>query len=974
MNNVYKCLAVTALLTQTMVLPASAFAEQFQEKNGEKEHLFQEQLRTDVSTGLIGQYFTDNQFQQLSFIQVGEKNILINKDKVKEDITNVESIRWIGNIKPAETGEYKISTSENESVIIQIDGDIIVKQNEETKPIRLEKDKIYEIKIEQRVEKGNAKELNLFWSKDHGKETLISEEEIISPDFAQKTQVTQDEQLLLPNQNLFEANRQKRETSRKRVDTDKDGIPDFLEEKGYTFKDNAIVAWKDVYAERGYKKYISNPRKARTVADPYTDFEKVTGRMPAATKYDARDPLVAASPSIGVGVEKFHFSKNETVQEGASGTKSKTVTNSNTTTNSVDIGAKFGFNKDGFSFDFSPKYTRSWSSSTAIANAESESWSKQININLSERAFLNANIRYYNGGTASIYDLRPTSNFVLQHSGESIATVTANGNTIGNSLGPGATYPEKGKAPISLTQANEAGTVKISVNAENLDKIQDGREILNIETTQYRGQYGKITEDGRLVSGGEWGPIRTNIDAVSGVLTLNIGSSKESLERRIAAKDPRDPEDKTPEITVKEAIKKAFDVIEKDGRMIYTDEDEDGNDIVLEESAVNIITNENTKKEIEKQLANMQNKKIYDVKWKRGMEMTLYIPETYYDFENGKYHFSDIYTVNGGYTGTAHAMLEGNSSPGYAVIKNNLKPYTSYTARAYVKADKWTSTETTFFVGELDAIGNGGRGAKIHGKVDGDDWQLVELSFNTGANPEYFGSIGLKNHGNTRLYFDDVSLTEWKRTENIEKSHAFKEWDTMYDDNVGKYKLQSVKFSKFPNQKVNYQILFNDDTWGPILPDSSVVDNSGERTISFGTRSNAPGAENKIGVFAVDEKNPNLKVKIAEFGMMTEQQIKKAHTLDSWILSEKGTYVDGLYFENMDRNVLSHITGYKVKVSINDGLQSVKRRYGLDDKNKLKINILEYNLGKGIAKNVKLKIWAVVQNKDILVYEGLSGR
>ncbi|WP_242319050.1 binary toxin-like calcium binding domain-containing protein [Bacillus cereus group sp. BfR-BA-01349] len=969
LKKIYKCLSITTFLAQIAIFPSPSFAEKDLERSNEQKRMYHEQKNEEASTGLIGQYFTDHQFQNLAFIQVGEKNILSNKEKIKVDTANVKSIRWIGNIKADETGEYVLSTSKNVNVIIQVNGQTIVNQTEEIQAIQLEKDTMYEMKIEQRIEEGKIEEIQLFWSKDRGEQTLIPEEQLVSPDFAKKTEVIEDEKALLSDQNFFES-RQKRDTERKRMDTDKDGIPDVLEVKGYTFKNNAIVAWKDAYATKGYKKYVSNPRKARTAADPYTDFEKITGRMPAATKYDARDPLVAAYPSVSVGMERFHFSKNETVQEGASGTKSKTVTNSNTTTNSVDIGAKFGFNKDGFSFDFSPKYTRSWSSSTSIANTESESWSKQININLSERAYLNANIRYYNGGTASIYDLRPTSNFVLQNSGESIATVTASGNTIGNSLGPGATYPEKGKAPISLTQANEAGTVKISVNAENLDKIQDGREILNIETTQYRGQYGKITEDGKLVSGGEWGPIRTNIDAVSGALTLNIGSSKEILERRIAAKDSRDPEDKTPEITVKEAIKKAFDVTEKDGRMVYTDEN--GKDIVLEESAVNIITNENTKKEIEKQLANMQNKKIYDVKWKRGMEMTLYIPETYYDFENGKHHFSDIYTVNGGYTGTTHAMLEGNASPGYAVIKKNLKPYTSYTARAYVKTEKWANTEATFFVGELNAIGNGGRGAKIQGMVDGDVWQLVEFSFNTGANPEYFGNIGLKNHGSTRLYFDDISLTEWKMMENIEKSHAFKEWDTIYDDNAGKYKLQSVKLSKFPNQKVCYQLLFNDDTWEPILPDSSVVDQNGERTISFGTRSSAPGAENKIGVFAVDEKNPNLKVKVAEFGIVTERQIKDAHTLSSWILSQDGTYVDGLYFDNIDKNILSHITEYKV--SINKGLQSEKRRYGMNDKNKLKINILEYNLGKGIAKDVKLKIWAVVQNKDILVYEGRSGR
>ncbi|WP_242319057.1 hypothetical protein [Bacillus cereus group sp. BfR-BA-01349] len=48
---------------------------------------------------------------------------------------------------------------------------------------------------------------------------------------------------------------------------------------------------------------------------------------------------------------------------------------------------------------------------------------------------------------------------------------------------------------------------------------------------------------------------------------------------------------------------------------------------------MNIILDANTKKEIEAQLANMQDKKLYNVKWKRGMKMTLHVPEAYYDFE-----------------------------------------------------------------------------------------------------------------------------------------------------------------------------------------------------------------------------------------------------------------------------------------------------------------------------------------------------
>ncbi|WP_242319012.1 binary toxin-like calcium binding domain-containing protein [Bacillus cereus group sp. BfR-BA-01349] len=976
LKNVYKCLTITTLLAQIAVSPSASFAEKTQETNKNQKETSQVQKQEKISTGLIGQYFIDNQFTEVSFIQVDEKNTLLSKEKVKADTSNIQSIRWVGNIKPDETGDYTFSTSNNENVIIQGNGETVVKQKKEKKSLRLEKDKLYEIKIEQQIKKGETEELQLLWSKNQEKEILIPEKSLLSPNYSQKSEVKDDKQSLLPNQNLFdsqtELNKKKGSMSLENldIDTDGDGIPNILEENGYTFKDNAIVAWNDTYAAQGYKKYVSSPRTAKTAEDPYTDFQKVTGKMPAATKNVARDPLIAAYPSVGVGMEKIHFSPNQIETEGQSGSKTKSVTETNSTTHEVSVGGKLGFNDKGFSFEISPSYKHSWTKSTAIQNSETESWAKQIAVNPSTAAYLSANVRYHNEGTAPIYDLAPTSNFVLQNENKSIGTVTANKNTIANSLAPGATYPAKGTAPIFINQANEAGTVKMEINGETLDAIQDGREIVNIETTQNKGQYGIINESGNQVPGGEWDPIRTNIDTVSGELTLNLGIGKENVDRRIAAKDSRDPEDKRPEITVKEAIKKAFDATEKDGRLIYTDAE--GNDIIIDESALNIIFDEKTKKEVEAQLANMKDKKIYNVKWKRGMKMTLHVPEAYYDFETQDNTFAYAYTLkdSGPNSGKTHGYMNGNSDPSYAKRKLNLKPYTSYTAKAYVRADRGMSTEATFFVGEPDVTGNGGRGANVRGKIEGDEWKLVELAFNTGPNPEFFKELGFKTVGNGRLHFDDVSVTEWKQTENIQQSHVFKDWTVPFDTSTNKYRVSNVKLSKFPSQKVRYQLLFNDSSWGEILPDSNIVDKNGERTISFGTGSHAPATDNKIGVFAVDEKNHNLKVKVAEFGGATEQQIKNAHRFNSWIPGQQKR-IDGLYFNSMEKNILSQITEYKI--SLNNGFQIGKPRNNPESDGRIKLNFLDYNSGYGFAKGAWLKVWAVVRDKDILIYEGWTG-
>ncbi|GLV67248.1 hypothetical protein Bmyc01_59170 [Bacillus mycoides] len=705
--------------------------------------------------GLVGFYFKDSEFRELMFIQVGEKSKLMDKARINSVSQQIHSVRWMGSLVPPQTGAYKLSTSFNNTVIMQINGETVINQSSIEKPLQLEKDKEYEIKIEYRDKLDELSDLQLFWSIDDAKQEQIPEQYILSPNFSEK-----ETQPFFPDYNLFDRQQEneKKQSISTPVDSDKDGIPDEWEVKGYTFKDNQIVAWNDSFAALGYKKYVSNPYKKNTAADPYTDFEKVIGHMPAATKDDARDPLVAAYPSVGVGMEKFLFSKNDNVSEADSETRSKTVTKTDTTTKTKETGGSIGFTNSGFSFGFSPKYTESWSNSTSVADTDSTTWTSQIGINTAERAYLNANVRYYNGGTAPIYDLRPTSNFIFQNSGESITTITAGPNQIGNSLGAGSTYPVKGQAPISLDKANEAGTIKISINGEQLDKLQNGTETLNLETTQNRGQYATLDAGGTPVTdpSKQWDPIRTNIDAVSGSLTLNLGTGKDSLERRVAARNVNDLEDKTPEITIKEAIKKAFNAKEKDGRLYYTDQD--GKDIFIDESAINLIGDKNTQKEIESQLSQMPDKKVYNAKWKRGMKITLHVPTVYYDFESSAGSGWTNPSNDGGFTGKKKLDI-GMNSGARSQANLQLKPYTKYTARAYVKTSAPTgSNDVVFFV---DHNHGNGQGAKVSGKVTGDKWKLVEFEFKTGANPEYFSQIGFNNKGNAYLHIDEVSVTAW---------------------------------------------------------------------------------------------------------------------------------------------------------------------------------------------------------------------
>ncbi|PRT25977.1 binary toxin-like calcium binding domain-containing protein [Bacillus thuringiensis] len=964
LKSIFKCLTITAVLSQIAVYPTSSYAV----SDNENKKTIAEKKGVQ---GLVGYSFKDAQFKELAFISLGEQSKLIDKAKLNNNNQNIQSVRWMGRVKPSQTGEYTISTSSDKNIILQINGETIIKQGKMEKPLKLEKDKVYELKIEYRNIQDLSSDLQLFWSVDGKEKEQIPQKNILSPNFPEKESLLDDKKdlLLLPNFNLFDD----KSISSELKDTDKDGIPDEWEEQGYTFKNQQIVKWDDSYLEQGYKKYVSNPYKSRTVADPYTDFQKVSGYMPAATKDEARDPLVAAYPAVGVGMEKLLFSKNENVTEGGSGTKSTSVTDTNTNTNSVEIGSTVEASLNPFAlakFTATAKYGHTWTNSTAIQNSESQSWSKQIGINSAESAYLNANVRYYNAGTAPIYDLRPTSNFVFENSGASIATITAGSNQIGNSLGPGDTYPKRNQAPISLDKANEAGTVKIAINADQLDALQDRSEVLNLETTQNKGQYATLDDTGLPVTdpSKQWDPIRTNIDSVSGSLTLNLSTSKESLERRIAAKNENDPEDKTPEITIGEAIKKAFNAKEKNGTLYYTNQD--GKEISIGESAIYLITDEKTKKEIEEQLDQMLDKKLYSVKWKRGMNITLHTPEINYDFEKSEDTGSyNTYQENGGYTGKKRGRINPGIS-GYAKAELKLKPYTTYTSRAYVKSA--TSSGKNNVVFYVDSTENGdGKGVRHKVDIEGDKWQLIEVSFYTGSHPEDFKKLGLKNNGNIALHIDDVSISEWKKGVNlnnaIAREHKVDRWVT--GGGVGSifpyHYVQKVYFNKIPNTDVKYEIEWLGKPKGVV----EGHEDGNKRYVDItGLSVGGDGYNNteRTVIYAISKKDPGIKVQVAEWDGPSWK-----HDFVWDVVNWNGTeYHNGIKFSKVPNLNLQYQLLIHERPSNNKRLTEVKPAYKNGH-----LNFLEFNEGQGISLDNDIEIFAVdPNNHDLKVLIGSYGK
>ena len=402
------------------------------------------------------------------------------------------------------------------------------------------------------------------------------------------------------------------------VDSDDDAIPDNWEINGFTIRENLIVKWEDTLASRGYKKYRSNPYRAHTVGDPYSDFEKAASQMDPNIKKEARNPLVAAVPEVRVDMESFNVIKIDNKGNDVSHTETEGASYS--TTDSITAGITF---EESFTLlDFGAKVSESFSvttSSTAeYENSTSESWSEQLNFNTSDRARLNANVRYHNTGSAPIYKVQPTSSFVLQDgskNGYTIRTVKAKENQVGEVLNPGSTYPEGGAA-ISLDKIDDFGSADITIDQKTLEQLEQiGR--LDLQTPQAEGYYKILNASGGTTLYPGFASIQNDVRGRSAHLILN--TERGTIDRRIATKQYSDREDLTPEITLGEAIKIAYDAEEKNGILkIKIQHGYETEEIELDPNNLGgkMIVDEKTSAEFTSQLDKMNQKNIFHVKLK----------------------------------------------------------------------------------------------------------------------------------------------------------------------------------------------------------------------------------------------------------------------------------------------------------------------------------------------------------------------
>ncbi|MEY8445905.1 binary toxin-like calcium binding domain-containing protein [Enterococcus ratti] len=604
---------IYSLIATTLFAPL-AFSNVYAE--GETEVKKQTEDHSKTQVGVLGYYYYGDSFEKPAFISMdtySDGKLHVNSEDMAkiQNVTkeSIQSARWIGQIQIQQTGEYEFSTTDNKNILLQVDKQSVI-ENGRVKTIHLEKG-IYPIVAEYRTDQKESQifNLDLSWMNTKTNKKINTNEQLLRPEL----EPGKSEETLVKK--IDENKPTVREDSS--VDTDDDGIYDEWEKNGYTVINRIVTKWDDSYTSKGFTKYISNPNHAHTARDPYTDFEKVIGDVDEGMKWEARDPLVAAVLAISVGMEKMILSRviNENNEHGASDSRE---TGSNTTrsnTEGISVGGEISMMPK---VSITGNYSHTNTQSVESKNTTGKNWETSIGLNKGETADLNANIRYYNTGTGVIYGVKPTVNFVLEK--DTLATITAQINQTAEDLGPDEAYPERRLNGLALNTLDEFSSRLIPLNYEQVQKLDDGKQ-LRLETTQFSGDFVKRSASGGNVIGGSWDLYIPQIHKTTAGITLDVGN-EEAIERRIAARNTKDPNDWTPELTVKEAIKKGFGIEENNGKLSYYHE-ATGNHLSLNEEECYFILDKKTNEEVTRQIQEKGLKNIYDVTIRPGMNVQI---------------------------------------------------------------------------------------------------------------------------------------------------------------------------------------------------------------------------------------------------------------------------------------------------------------------------------------------------------------
>lgn len=597
------------------------------QKNGGVKMFEKTNIPVQLRSGLLGYYFKDKDFKQLLFMDlcthIGSCFTL--------GTSSAQSIRWLGRIKPAQTGEYKFFTPDCISVVMHIDGKEVINQNNPLPSIQLKQNQLYDVRIEYRLTQiediNNHNNLQMFWSINSNEKESLPEDSLFFPDFSKKSGINRLSDHLFgeevgTDQVVYAVepiDSDRPQDSEQQLDSDEDFIPDHYEVDGYTVDKNKIVPWTEEHGKKGLIKYVSNPLVKNTAGDPYTDLEKVLNNMSGGELEEARHPLVAACPAVGMDMEKYTIVPDNDIHKEHAVSITKATSSSTTDSTSQEAGGSVTVSTSvtasidpsvtvGVSATLNSSHSSSTSTCATTDDTTGKTFSEQIGYNTSRAAYLYPHIRVFNNGTAPIDDVKPSFNVVLNDA--TIQSITFNESQMPLTLPPGETYPQKSQHPLLISKTDQFNSAPNNITEDNLNSLQQGH-ILQLETTQVGGTFSaqkRGLQDKNPAN--LWTVQMSNIKQRTAHLVIQ--TKDEILERWVAAPSSEDPESQaTPMLTIGEALILAFPKVKKENNTITYN----GVDMLNNKDALTaiILDPENNKKILD------QNQLIFDVKLEQGM-------------------------------------------------------------------------------------------------------------------------------------------------------------------------------------------------------------------------------------------------------------------------------------------------------------------------------------------------------------------
>jgi len=369
------------------------------------------------------------------------------------------------------------------------------------------------------------------------------------------------------------------------IDTDGDGIANYLEYYGYTYEwlTGRFLAWN---GDPDVEHWFTDPIQRSTDQDAFADGMEASGEgMDPAVVAPGSDPLVPAYPNIVVELQGYAVTLNEDITyteggslaKGSNWSRETSVTNSRSTERSWEVGMEAEFSATNIGVKFSSKYGESYTNTQTTSTAVSvggsvldeQNWSRARSMNPTDAARIKLFLKVRNYGTACASNIVPT--LTLRIGGLNVATFEP-GNAQINMLVPGGEYPpDPGVHWVVDSIDTGTGVIPLSLTMDELRALERGAPV-NIAVTQ-------LLADVMLMDGAEGGwsyagdcnEYLARCDAVGANLRVEIAGPADSLEDGsfLHYLVYADDTPSAPEVTLGDALRRIG--LREDGLLAYRD-------------------------------------------------------------------------------------------------------------------------------------------------------------------------------------------------------------------------------------------------------------------------------------------------------------------------------------------------------------------------------------------------------------------